>query len=369
MASEKAILRVLDLLTVATQAKVETLGLEATPQAKSMRKIVGTKNIVAVGISEKIKKGKGTGKLSLTFYVEKKVPLSKLKADKLIPPTVPESLSGPEAIPTDVVVIGKIVPEINVTRNPIQPGNSIGHVNVTAGTLGAIVSRGNTLHLLSNSHVLADSGLAKNGDSIIYPGKADGGAMPADLVAKLSGFKKFVTGGDFVNRVDCAIAKPTAARLPDVVSQIKGFIVPKGTIAPKRGMAVVKVGRTTGKTKGEIRDVNFRFTLTYPGVGEVGFIDQVLCSRYTKGGDSGSIVIDEATGRAVGLHFAGANGGSVFNPIDDVLSALGIKLVTKSIGQPQAAPKKGKSKKSASKKSTSKKSAKKAAAKKASKKK
>jgi hypothetical protein len=122
MASEKAILRVLDLLTVATQAKVETLGLEATPQAKSMRKIVGTKNIVAVGISEKIKKGKGTGKLSLTFYVEKKVPLSKLKADKLIPPTVPESLSGPEAIPTDVVVIGKIVPEINVTvpRSPAR---------------------------------------------------------------------------------------------------------------------------------------------------------------------------------------------------------------------------------------------------------
>lgn len=356
MASEKTILQVLDLLTIAPPSQLESLGAEANSHAKSIRKIVGTKNIVAVGISEKRKKGKSTGKLSLTFYVEKKVPLSKLKADKLIPPTVPESLSGPEAIPTDVVVIGKLVPEVNATRNPVQPGNSIGHVNITAGTLGAFVNKGNALHILSNSHVLAVSGTAKKGDSIIYPGAADGGAMPADLVAKLADFKKFVTGGDFVNRVDCAIAKPTAARLPDVVTQIKGFIVPKGATKAKRGMAVVKVGRTTGKTTGEVRDVNFRFTLTYPGVGEVGFIDQVLCSRYTAGGDSGSLVIDQATGRAVGLHFAGANGGSVFNPIDDVLSALGVTLVTKAIGAPQAAPKK---KKKAAKKKAAKKPAKK----------
>jgi hypothetical protein len=108
-------------------------------------------------------------------------------------------------------------------------------------------------------------------------------------------------------------------------------------------MKVVKVGRTTGKTNGEIRDVHFRFALDYDNIGEVGFVDQVLCSRYTKGGDSGSLVLDRATGRAVGLHFAGASGGSVFNPIDDVLAALKVKLVTKSIGNPQAAKTKKKS--------------------------
>jgi hypothetical protein len=361
MASEAAIKHVLDLLTIATQPNVEALGLEAVGHAKSMRRIVGTKNIVAVGISEKLKKGQSTGKLALTFYVEKKISLKKLKADMAIPPTVPESLSGPEAIPTDVIVIGKIVPEVNITRHPVQPGNSIGHVDSSAGTLGAIVTKGTTLHILSNSHVLALSGTAKNGDSILYPGPFDKGKMPEDLVAKLSGFKKFKTGGDFVNRVDCAIAKPTAARLPDVVSAIKGLAVPKGTIKPKRGMKVVKVGRTTGKTSGEIRDVNFRFTLNYDELGsEVGFIDQVLCTRYTKPGDSGSLVLDQATGRAVGLHFAGASGGSVFNPIDDVLSALGVKLVTKAIGQPQATPKKKPAKKAAaSKKAAKKKSSKK----------
>lgn len=358
MASEKTIARVLDLLTKAPQSEIESLRAGASTQAKSIRRIIGTKNIVAVGISEKITKRKPTGKLALTFYVERKVSLKKLRAASLIPPTVPEALSGPEAIPTDVIVIGKIRPEVNATRNPVQPGNSIGHVDITAGTLGAVVTKGNTLHVLSNSHVLAVSGTAKKGDSIIYPGDADGGAMPDDLVARLSGFKKFVTGGDFVNRADCAIAKPTAARLPDLVSEIKGLGVPKGTIKPERGMKVVKVGRTTGKTKGEIRDIHFRFVLDYE-VGEVGFIDQVLCTRYTKPGDSGSLVLDQATGRAVGLHFAGANGGSVFNPIGDVLAALGVKLVTKSIGGPQVT-----SAKKASKKTAKKSAAKKAASKK-----
>lgn len=332
MASEKTILKVLDLLTTASTSALESMGAAAPAHANSLRRIIGTKNVVAVGVSEKISKRRKTGKLALTFYVEKKVARGKLKADKFIPPTVPEALSGEEAVPTDVVVLGKLRPEVNARRNPVEPGNSIGHVRITAGTFGAVVRKGQSVHLLSNSHVLARSGAAAKGDAVVYPGDIDGGRMPADLVANLSDFVKFQTGGDFVNRVDCAIAKPTAARLPSVVSEIRGLGVPKGTIKPKRGMKVVKVGRTTGKTTGEVRDVNFRFVLNYPEVGDVGFLDQVLCTRYTKPGDSGSLVLDSATGRAVGLHFAGASGGSVFNPIDDVLGALGVTLVTTPLG-------------------------------------
>lgn len=349
MASEKEIKRILDLCTSAPKARIESLGAAKRGRARSMRRVVKTKNVVAMGIAEKITKGKRTGKLALTFYVERKISPRKLLASEAVPPTVPEALSGPNAIPTDVIVLGKMRPEINAIKKPLQPGNSIGHETVgSTGTFGAVVTKGGVLHILSNSHVLALNGLAKKGDSIIYPGDADGGELPKSLVAKLAGFKKFKLGPAFVNRTDCAIAKPTDERLADLVSEIKGLSFPKGTIKPVRGMKVTKVGRTTGKTTGEIRDVNFRFVLDYEGdTGEVGFIDQVLCTRYTERGDSGSLVIDKATGRAVGLHFAGAAGGSVFSPIDAVLKALGVKLVTKAIA------------KKVSKKSTSKTKAKK----------
>lgn len=338
MASESTMVRVLDLLTKAPRSRIESLGGGARDHARSLRRMIATTNVVAVGISEKITKKKRTGKLAVTFYVEKKVAKAKLRGEDMIPPTMPEVLSGPEAIPTDVVAIGRLRPEVNAIRKPVQPGNSIGHVKITAGTLGALVTKGGDLHILSNSHVLARSGLAKNGDDILYPGDADGGKSPADLVAKLSGFKKFVTGGDFVNHTDCAIAKPLTARRDELVSAIKGLGVPKGTTKAVRDMKVVKVGRTTNKTTGTVRDVHFRFVLDYDDLGKsVGFLDQVFCTRYSKPGDSGSLVLDQKTGKAVGLHFAGANGGSVFNPIDTVIAALGVKLVTKSIGTPQSA--------------------------------
>lgn len=335
MASEKALLRALDLLTVAPHSEIEALSDDASAHAKNIRHIVDSKNVVAVGISEKESQGKATGKLALTFYVKKKVPLEKLRASEAVPPALPESVAGTQAVPTDVKVIGDIRPEINVRRKPVQPGNSIGHVDVSAGTLGAFVKHGKQLLILSNSHVLANSGKAKKGDDIVYPGKRDGGQKPKDLVARLADFVQFQTGGDFVNHVDCAIAEPLESRLADIKQEIKGLGLPKGKIKPKRGMKITKVGRTSGKTSGRILDVNFRTTVSYPGVGLVGFVDQVLCTRYTEPGDSGALVIDKKSGKAVGLHFSGSEpegegrGSSIFNPIDEVLKALNVTLVVK----------------------------------------
>ncbi|HVQ36304.1 MAG TPA: hypothetical protein VMS31_02145 [Pyrinomonadaceae bacterium] len=366
-AAEKDIERVLNLLTRAPAASAEsfTLGVKkggtlskkagaahskrasAAARNTRMREIVQTKNVVAVGISEKVSKGKRAGKLALTFYVEHKVPIAELADEVAVPESVPNPQSGANAIPTDVKVIGKLRPEVNATRKRFQPGNSVGHVEASAGTLGAVVTKNDAFHILSNSHVLALGGMAKKGDLIVYPGIADGGDSEADLVAKLTGFKKFDLSEGFRNRVDCAIAKPTAERLGKLMSEIKGLGLPKGTTKPVRGMKVTKVGRTTGKTTGVIQDVHFRFKLDYEGdIGEVGFVDQVLCSRYTEPGDSGSLVIEKATGRAVGLHFAGASGGSVFNPIDEVVKALGVKLVTKSITAKPLTKKAAKKKKS-----------------------
>lgn len=322
--------------------------LETAPSpADDIRSIVATDNVVGMGISEKVSDGKATGVIALTFYVERKKAKGKLRASERVPPAVPESIAGGASIVTDVKEIGKLRPEVNATRKPLQPGNSVGHIDATAGTFGAVVSRNGELYILSNSHVLALSGLARRGDAIVYPGVFDGGVLVDDLVAKLARFKKFVPGTAYVNRVDCAIARPTAERLSDLIAEIKGIGLPKQTIEPVRGMKVVKVGRTTGKTTGKIQDVHFRFTLDYGGsVGTVGFIDQVLCTRYTNEGDSGSLVIDKATGRAVGLHFAGADGGSVFSRISEVLKTLQVELVTKpikkslTVGKTKHSPKK-----------------------------
>jgi len=93
-------------------------------------------------------------------------------------------------------------------------------------------------------------------------------------------------------------------------------------------MSVTKRGRTSGETTGQVTDVDFHFSLTYPGVGTCGFAAQALCTRFTEDGDSGALVVDQNTGNLVGLHFAHSNGGSVFNAIRLVIDALGISFAS-----------------------------------------
>lgn len=122
-------------------------------------------------------------------------PPVRVTGESLVPQAI--SLPGDKAVFTDVKEIGPLRLKATVSKKakPLQSGFSIGHPNITAGTLGAIVKRAGKLYVLSNSHVLAEGGLAKVGDSIVYPGATDGGNLPANLAASLSAFVPFDTSG------------------------------------------------------------------------------------------------------------------------------------------------------------------------------
>src|SRR5258708_33475046 len=108
-------------------------------------------------------------------------------------------------------------------------GLTIGHVKALAGTRGCIATgRTGGWLMLSNSHVLARSGRAKIGDEVLYPGEFDGGEAPQDVVGRLVNFKKFRTGGRFVNDVDCAVASLNASRLSGVTVEMQGVDDPPG---------------------------------------------------------------------------------------------------------------------------------------------
>ena len=318
----KHLLEALDLITSATEPKAAVESLHAI-QAARVRGTFDDPNIVGVGVSKKVTEGKELDSLCVCFYVVKKLPPSKIAHRYLVPPVI--ATQRGQATYTDVKAIGQIVPQIQplVKQKPTESGFSVGHIKITAGTVGAIVKKGGKRYLLSNSHVLANSGKGKPGDKVVFPGPDDDGKVPENWVAVLSEAAPFTKGGAFVNEVDAALAEMREEKLADISYNLPKTKKPLATILPERDMVVTKRGRTTGITRGRIIDTDFRFVLNYDGVGQIGFTRQVLCERYTDGGDSGSLVIDVATGKIVGLHFAGANGGSVFNPIQSVIKALG----------------------------------------------
>jgi hypothetical protein len=324
-AAPKRLLQALEIVTARKPPAARPESVAA--HHRRVRAAFEDRNIVAVGISEKITARRRTGALSLCFYVVRKMPLRKLDPERVVPQVV--AVRDGLSVFTDVKEIGRVVPQVNKRRSPLQSGYSTAHFKETAGTLGALVQKAGRLCILSNSHVLALSGTAKKGDPILYPAPFDGGKAARDAVARLSHFRPFKAGGEFLNRVDAALAEVLPARAGDVDFAIAGAKPPLRTIKPERGMRVVKMGRTTGVTESVVEDVNFRVVIDYEGVGQVGLLDQVLCQRYTQGGDSGSIVVDKDSGRIVGLHFAGASGGSVFTPIGYVIDELGFEFASR----------------------------------------
>lgn len=291
--------------------------------------------VQALGIGHKIKDGVDTGELALRVYVEEK------KVDKKIDEPVPKRVDAMDAamdggpITTDVVEIGRIETELFTgSSDPLAPGVGVGNpLDDNVGTLGAIVRRrdGGALALLSNAHVLARDGLAEIGEEIVQPSTRDGGTPGADRVALLARFQPFeFTQTGFPNLVDAAIAELDGGRASTDQIRLLGH-APRGiTKNVRRGMHVHKVGRTSDLTTAIIQDVHFRLQFrlrqTKKRRARVGFRHQVMCTRFSAPGDSGSLVLS-STGRAVGLHFAGSITASIFNRIDHVLNALGVDLV------------------------------------------
>ncbi len=309
-------------------------------------------NVVACGLGYKIFEGQTTSELSLIVSVIQKVPREQLLPQDIIP----KSLEG---MLTDVVETGRIsaqIPENPRGRfRPAQPGISIGHRDITAGTFGLLVQRNGVSHILSNNHVLANSNAARIGDPIYQPGPADGGTASdriaalaefapldfgdtpsqcriADAVAAWLNFVAHATGSSHrlqsvqqtsgVNTMDAALAQPDTPDL--VIPTVLGLGLPTGVNTPALGMQVQKMGRTTGLTNGYITQVDVTVSVDYAGR-TAHFTDQIITNSMSSPGDSGSGILDMDR-RAVGLLFAGSTTVTIFTPIQRILDHFGAEL-------------------------------------------
>ena len=89
------------------------------------------------------------------------------------------------------------------------------------------------------------------------------------------------------------------------------------------GDAVKKSGRTTGFTVGEVIAVNAVSDVNYGALGVAHFVDQIITTAFSAGGDSGSAVFDDE-GNLIGLLFAGSETVTILNKIDNVFEQLEI---------------------------------------------
>ena len=242
---------------------------------------------------------------------------------------IPSEIEGLRAERVFTTGFRILAPPRQSALSPAPCGVSIGHYNITAGTLGCLVDIPNARCILSNNHVLANSNAAAVGDDIMQPGPVDGtSARPARRIAGLTDYEPLKFGGG-VNHIDAAIASlddPSSA-IPTIMAIGRHANPP---IAAFINQSVAKHGRTTGLTFGTVADISFDGNVIFNG-NLAYFEDQIAIvgkyGSFSAAGDSGSLILDNPASHPVGLLFAGDGTHTLANPIQSVLNRFGATIV------------------------------------------
>jgi hypothetical protein len=313
------------------------------------KELLDKENVIGIATG---KKNEGSHKdYALVVFVEKKKPLENLDPEDVVPPVI-------DGVRTDVVESGYITKLTKQRRRPVPGGISAGHRDITTGTVGAVVFDRNTGAelFLSNNHVFADSNAGSVGDPIYQPGPYDGGRSsdtigtllrfveihfpdrPSDCqiastIARLGNLMSAYTNHESrlvpvmverENLVDAAVALPSV----DVSRQILNIGPIAGTTQLDIGDIVIKTGRTTGRTTGRVLYLDAEVRVNFGTHGSAIFVNQIITSGMSAGGDSGSVIIKMIDGKAYvgGLLFAGSEQITIANEIEDVMELLNIKF-------------------------------------------
>ena len=321
------------------------------------RNIFQIPQVVGVGKGYKSVRGRVTRKPALIVMVKEKLPLSSLAHHMRIPRFI-------EGVKTNVVEVGEIrlLGRTDYHR-PVQPGMSIGHYKITAGTFGAAVKDRHTgeLLILSNNHILANitngrDGRACKGDPILQPGPYDGGRedqvigylerfVPIEPLIQEATCPQALRFQDMLNKllkifrpdyqvrlqklasdynlVDCAVARPIS---PEAIrEEILELGKIQGVREVELGMEVVKSGRSSGVTRSTVKVLQATVKVLLDENLTGMFSDQFVTGPLAQPGDSGSLILDREN-YAVGLLFAGSEQSSVGNRIQNALELLEVEF-------------------------------------------
>jgi hypothetical protein len=318
-----------------------------TPDLMSAPGVVGT----ATGLTE-------DGQVAVLVYLRDEA-AANVKGRGVAAAGIPATIEG---VPVVRVVTGELrafkstttVSHTAKQTPPVQLGTSGGwrydlaNGYCCGGTLGALIQKGGTQYVLSNYHVLwsdivsgGNGRVATAGDPVIQPALIDVGcnAAGAQDIATLAGSGSLPSAN-----VDAGYAQVISGMVRTDGASLEVGTISATTIAASIGQAVKKSGRTTGLTRSTVSGLNGTVSITYENECAGGtsftktFTGQIIIAnarcKFQKGGDSGSLLVQDVTTnpKAVGLCFAGSSvctnsSIAIANPIGEVLAWAGATMV------------------------------------------
>ncbi len=323
-------------------------------QELNQESLLGYPNVIGVATGFRERGGKLTDEIVVQVFVERKVAEEQLASVQVVPPRV----TGYEGATVRTDVIETTIPEAqqDTTRyRPVPAGCSIGpEATVSAGTLGgwACDNTDDTIVLLSNNHVISNLDTMPALRRIVQPARFDGGVLPGDVIGSL---KRHNAVNTVANPTPAGTVIPTSVVDAAIGSIDAGIDIDHDVLqigpaiyelrAPALNMNVQKRGRTTQQTtNGRITSVGMTFSCTYRNRTRISQIQNAFRitstdgNGFSAGGDSGSLIFDQAAGQligtrpVVGLLYGGGSfaNGTPFtdaNDINAVFGALNLETV------------------------------------------
>ncbi|HXM59921.1 MAG TPA: hypothetical protein VN950_03625 [Terriglobales bacterium] len=206
-----------------------------------------------------------------------------------------------------------------------------------AGTLGALALISGNNYVLSNDHVLggpisSTQNTATSTNEVWEPSNLD------FLCETPPSVGNFFAAPTLSKGVDAALATLTSGQI-NTTGQIYNIGIPSGTGSPSVGEHVAKQGRSSALTCGTVQTTKMKVvSIMYDVCGNknktftVPFTDQIWITSSDSGypflipGDSGSLLVDAGTAKAIGLLFASSakTGIAYANPIKAVMHELSV---------------------------------------------
>lgn len=314
------------------------------------------RNIIGMGIGNKIINGFMTNIPTITFIVIKKYEKGSIPKRFLIPNYV-------RGIRTDIFEVGEIKSYKNMKvkredvnsygsetedfykNRPAFGGMNIGPASMRRiGTLGCVVTdKGSKkrLYALTSNHVLTADGVGKQGELVLQPCHPYGGREPNDVLGVLDrtiAVKRGIPQNPKdINEVDAALVyvglntKEVKDKIlyPKIRSPYlsEGVVTPMSTTKVEVGDAVSKMGAVSARSTGKVICIGANVAYEEGEKEELtAFKNQIFVDFKSIRGDSGALGYTEKDKKAFGL-LMGGNGAITFmNDIDRVFDLLKIEL-------------------------------------------
>jgi hypothetical protein len=272
-------------------------------------------------------------------FVSKKVPEEELNDNDIVSNNVNKK--------SRVIEIGDIYTEASGAtmsprgkNRPVYTGSSELNVNIeTAGTAGPFpvrvsdttkgiwdnnVREGDIVRL-SNNHIYARSNDANLGEYIQQPSPIDGGSHD-DIVGQLVGYVP-LEDGTTVDVAARSVSPDNESQTPLGLSDEYAKGVFRDDHNKLMGETLVKTGRTSGVTRGNVLATTASTLVNFPDNKQFKMRDLIITEDMSRGGDSGSPAYHGENGNLVGMLLAGTDTVTVFCKATNIESEHGVRIM------------------------------------------